>query len=146
MLGHVTFDAIQRLLHRLRAMQKQRERELERLQSAFEADAEEERQSIQSNAKEDDEEQQQEDPPSHYRHQHHKPKKDTFYTKQQMRQKQKLKHMEKERLPSGDGDELAQSPPKLHHRAWSALPQGEKGNWRHSLESRQALNEDHLLS
>ena len=84
MLGHVTFDAIQRLLHRLRAMQKQRERELERLQSAFEADAEE-RQSIQSNAKEDDEEQQQDDPPSHYRHQHHKPKKDTFYTKQQIK-------------------------------------------------------------
>ena len=63
-----------------------------------------------------------------------------------MRQKQKLKHLEKERPASGDGDELAQSPPKLHHRAWSALPQGEKGNWRHSLESRQALNEDHLLS
>ena len=65
---------------------------------------------------------------------HHKPKQDTFYTKQQLRQQRKLKHLhEGEQQSSHDS-------PKLHHRAWSALPVEGDGVWQHSLESPQESN------
>ena len=75
---------------------------------------------------------QDESPPSPHQH-HHKPKQEAFYTKQQRRQQKKLKHLH---------DDEENDPPKLHHRAWSALPVEGDSEWKYSpsLESQQELN------
>ncbi len=124
MLGHKTHDAIERLYRRIQTIRKKRReeltRQLEQLQLAFQ-----EQQQALEHAKV---------PPAPPHQHHHKPKKEAFYTKQQRRQQQKLKHLQEdvERQKIGD------STPKLHHRAWSALPV--EGNvWHHSLEEEQEL-------
>ena len=117
MLGHVTYNILDLIVRRVRSA---------RLRSI-----QEEQLTLDSSSLTRDNVLEEAPPPS-YQH-HHKPKQEAFYTKQQRRQQKKLKHLH---------DEEENDPPKLHHRAWSALPVEGDSEWKYSpsLESQQELN------
>lgn len=137
MLGHVTHVALGGLFQRLKMIRRQKQEKRRRQLDLLQLEIQEQRQAVQSTPTKNDEGQQESHPSPH--HHHHKPKRETFYTKQQRRQQQKLKHLQEEARFSKEQD-LSQNPPKLHHRAWSALPADGDGVWQHSLESQQELN------
>ena len=118
MLGHVTYNILDLIVRRVRSA---------RLKSI----QEEQQQALESSSL-TREIVREEAPPSPHQH-HHKPKQEAFYTKQQRRQQKKLKHIH---------DEEENDPPKLHHRAWSAMPVEGDSEWKYSpsLESQQELN------
>ena len=117
MLGHVTYNILDLIVRRVRSA---RLRSIQEEQLALDSSS-----LTRDNVQE-------EIPSSSHQH-HHKPKQEAFYTKQQRRQQKKLKHLH---------DEEENDPPKLHHRAWSALPVEGDSEWKYSpsLESQQELN------
>ena len=117
MLGHVTYNILDLIVRRVRSA---------RLRSI-----QEEQLALDSSSLTRDNVLEEAPPPSHQHH--HKPKQKAFYTKQQRRQQKKLKHLH---------DEEENNTPKLHHRAWSALPVEGDSEWKYSpsLESQQELN------
>lgn len=136
MLGHVTQTALEKLFRRFRMIRRQRQEELRRQLEQLQLEFQEQRQALQSSSNKYDGEQ--ESPPSPHHH-HHKPKKEQFYNKQHRRQQQRLKHLQEEE--KSQKEQLAtQTPPKLHHRAWSALPMDGDDMWQHSLEPQKDLN------
>jgi len=118
MLGHVTYNILESIVRRVWSA---------RLKSI----QEEQQQALESSSL--TREIVQEEAPSSTHQHHHKPKQEAFYTKQQRRQQKKLKHLH---------DEEENDTPKLHHRAWSALPVEGDSEWKYSpsLESQQELN------
>ncbi|KAL9187284.1 hypothetical protein ACHAXT_001387 [Thalassiosira profunda] len=130
MLGHATNSLLESVFHRFQAIRARRREDIRRQLEQLQLEMQE--QQIQSTMSQ----KAKESPPHH----HHKPKKDTYYTAQQRRQQRKLKHLHSEGGTNEEQQSL-QEPPKLHHRAWSALPAEGDGAWHHSLEeSQQELN------
>jgi len=133
MLGHVTHTALLKSISRFKLIRRKRREELRRQLEQLQLEFQEQRRALQSHSNEDDEA-----PPSSHQHKH-KPKKDTFYTKQQRRQQQRLKHLHVDESPKEEVD-AQNPPPQLHHRAWSALPVEGDGEWTHSLEPQQSMD------
>jgi hypothetical protein len=139
MLGHLAVDMIEKALGKLRTYwerQEQQKRQLEMQQREEEEQcrvlATPMKDAVESSEEEDEE------PPSPHRV--HKPRTEqSILTKHQRRQKKKLKHMQQQNNPHHTEPSF-EDPPKLHHRAWSALPKEADGTWQHSLESQQELN------
>ena len=125
MLGHKTHDLLEALYCRIQIIRKRRKEELKHQLEQLQLASQEQQQALEHTKA----------PPSPQHHHHHKPKKETFYTKQQRRQQQKLKHLQED----GEPQKAEGSTPKLHHRAWSALPVEGNGVWHHSLEEQQEL-------
>ncbi|KAL3816665.1 hypothetical protein ACHAXA_003855 [Cyclostephanos tholiformis] len=161
-LGHLTQDALESIVRRTRAgLQRRSRREEEnRREESHEEDDEEQRglqlaghlNSAASRPRSslgrdkledcpvegrDEDDETMVLPPSPPRHGQYKPRRETYYTKQQRRQSQRLRHhlMRKGSDSSKVTMEDRPSPLKLH-RAWSALPvDGDDGVWHHSLKS-----------
>lgn len=141
MMGHITHEFLEKLLNHLHVLRKQKQQELERIQQAQQQLElqQQRRQSLSSSTESDNNEQQKEEvvqddkdeeesPQEHWAHMDQKPKKEKFITKYQRRQQQRLKHLQQPQSPSQE------EAPKLHHRAWVALPTDGDGVWQHSLE------------
>jgi hypothetical protein len=157
MLGHVTHTALERIIQRFRIQKQQQEQrqQLRMRQSRTEASNEDnyhhqqqQEQKISEQwplqiVENDDKggrhyEQQRPSTTSAVEQYAHSRKyikpKETLYTKQQRRQQHRLKHLRQrqdqhpEQRPQ---QSMNNAVPKLHHRAWSALPEAGQEEWQH---------------
>ena len=175
MLGHVTHTALERLAQRFRGRKEQEQRSVEfqrQISHSKSQDSDEENHRYhpeQQRRREMSERRPlhdaEKDSRHHLQEQHSttstpasvveqyahsrkyvKPK-EALLTKQQRRQQQRLKHMreQQEQQPEQRPPQAHEDIPKLHHRAWSAVPEPgheEWQHWQHSLENESTDEDD----
>jgi hypothetical protein len=136
MLGHVTHVCLDAVQERLKIYQRNQQEREERRQQEREQQGQRQ-QSVEEPPLQNNPES--ESPPSSPRPQpsgrKYIKRKETLYTKQQRRQQQRLKHhqgqQQQQQTTQTPPLEHEQASPKLHHRAWSALPTTSDGIWQH---------------
>lgn len=135
MMGHTTFESIERLIKKCRQQRVARRRQEEnqnqiRLAIEKQQQEEEEEQSFQpeTSVSHDDA------PPLLPYHPHsHKPQREnSVLLKQQRRQQIRLRHYSFDQT-----DDQTQGKSKLQHRGWSAIQADAADGWHHTLESQQ---------
>ncbi|KAL7432231.1 hypothetical protein ACHAXM_003069 [Skeletonema potamos] len=137
MMGHTTFESIERLMNKSRQQRVARRRQVEdQMRLAIEIQQrqqqqEEEEKSFQTATSNSHDEA----PPLLPYHPHsHKPQREnSVLLKHQRRQQSRLRHYQ-------DDDQTQGGKSKLQHRGWSAIQADTSDRWQHTLESQQENN------
>lgn len=135
MMGHTTFDFIERILNKCKHQhlaRRKREAQIQLANVTQQQEQEQEQQSLQPK-----------DPVSHdgtastlthHSHSHKPQRENSVLLKHQRRQQSRLRHYQDQKQDSGSGFD---SNSKLQHRGWSATQNDAADGWQHTLESHQ---------
>mmetsp|Transcript_15359 Transcript_15359/g.23830 ORF Transcript_15359/g.23830 Transcript_15359/m.23830 type:complete len:142 (-) Transcript_15359:74-499(-) len=134
MMGHTTFDYIERIANKCKHQHLARRKREDQMQLANDTQQqqEQEQQSLQQTVPVSHDE-----APSTLAHhpQSHKPQREnSVLLKHQRRQQSRLRHYQDQKQDNGPGFE---SNSKLQHRGWSASHTDAADGWQHTLESHQ---------